>query len=684
MLNKHYFACCLFIYLQPFQADPCLETRHTTDIEEESSQGGTLHHPLQCSSVPDDTLPESMLPGIEQGLDLQTAWEQHWEQYGENIVWQTWVERYQENINPDMLDQVPVESDGDVIGTGPTGDEVTSSVTNTYITGAESVGDKVTSSATDSGAATIQVESDSRSYTDPAVAEVTGDLKGIKISEPSVNPQRDSAEVQCNEEAGLQTAECSAGGFDLTAAAETGNIPADEVCVNYDDQWQQLWNDHYDEVYWDHYKKFAAARKLAAAAFSTSPSTTINLTVDEDLADKSSVGKSASGTMRCDKYDRTADSETKPSCVASEILEVKSTECDQSSSKVEASETPFQGVPDRGDILLNAQADKSLEKVTAEIHSLSRPAKQQQGSEEITLETTSSTSEDRVQAVESEETANHNTRSNCVESYTDSDSTECAEIHEIENNLSMVPAYTDKKASHGSNKGTQSRKSKKKGGSKKRLYQQSVGYILSSLTAGTEKESDNDWLNKDDVTAVKDSPENESSVDLVKSQPSDAGIPQEEISDEGGDRLTEVIEETTPASKDLSVSKRDMDTKRDFVTDSGIESADGVYGLDSEGTQSETCVIGVDVCVTGNDTCVTGDDVCVTSGDICVTGNADGIHSMGDGYEQEFTGQQTVPETEPVDGEENTQCGKSNDSASPAQQGISRDLKDVDLGRILE
>ena len=183
---------------------------------------------------------------------------------------------------------------------------------------------------------------------------------------------------------------------------------------------------------------------------------------------------------------------------------------------------------------------------------------------------------------------------------------------------------------------------------------------------------------------MKDSPENESSVDLVKSQPSDAGIPQEEISDEGGDRLTEVIEETTPASKDLSVSKRDMDTKRDFVTDSGIESADGVYGLDSEGTQSETCVIGVDVCVTGNDTCVTGDDVCVTSGDICVTGNADGIHSMGDGYEQEFTGQQTVPETEPVDGEENTQCGKSNDSASPAQQGISRDLKDVDLGRILE
>ena len=45
---------------------------------------------------------------------MYTGWQSYWAEHGEYLVWNAWLEKYPDYVNPDMMDHVPVPAVAEV------------------------------------------------------------------------------------------------------------------------------------------------------------------------------------------------------------------------------------------------------------------------------------------------------------------------------------------------------------------------------------------------------------------------------------------------------------------------------------------------------------------------------------------------------------------------------------------
>ncbi len=212
----------------------------------------------------------------ESECDFQSYWAEH----GEYLVWQTWVEKYSEYMNTDMMKHVsvPVVEEVEIVT-----DETENTMENECgateepldksISGHDASDSRKTEGdvAAEEGCSnTTEVKGCNKSFNE-AIEETMKNLAELDVTDGGVVANEADAENQMNAER-IQNVErvnafhdycvspqwqCEPGGDqEMRHYAEEDFAPSTENETNYDDQWKALWDEHYQEMYWYYYSKY--------------------------------------------------------------------------------------------------------------------------------------------------------------------------------------------------------------------------------------------------------------------------------------------------------------------------------------------------------------------------------------------------------------------------------------------
>ncbi|XP_064626164.1 trimethylguanosine synthase-like [Lineus longissimus] len=205
--------------------------------------------------------------------DIKGAWQDYWQQNGEFLVWQQWVEKYPNNIDPNF---VPPAYELEVVTTEATekeeGEESTADVegkTGVDVKKAEK-GDTEPTVAAPVAEPAVTEDAEGRTRqagSAPAVHYNLSQEKGyheavcnkLTVSERKTGTQDDSglsegsAElVHLMHDYGFKPKEKGAIKDEDKGGAQEGSDGED----NYESQWIMLWEENYTEVYWHYYNLF--------------------------------------------------------------------------------------------------------------------------------------------------------------------------------------------------------------------------------------------------------------------------------------------------------------------------------------------------------------------------------------------------------------------------------------------
>ena len=227
-------------------------------------------------------------------LEFEPAWQSYWEQYGEYLVWEGWVNKYPEQIESGMYLGIPCIAEVEVESQEGEQVQVAAEETNhakedktvSSVCGeTENVGDKLEETGTNS----IKDESSGGSPRSPSyvfpqsnkyqesynsaieniMRERTETLnnnstdQSSSVTENIVNQQTETVNLM-HSYFGLSQPMDGASGegtHDGEENSEVENVierPQGENTEqeNYDIAWQELWNEHYTELYWYYYNQF--------------------------------------------------------------------------------------------------------------------------------------------------------------------------------------------------------------------------------------------------------------------------------------------------------------------------------------------------------------------------------------------------------------------------------------------
>ena len=214
--------------------------------------------------------------------DVEQAWQEYWAKNGEYLVWQRWVEKYPNNVDPNYI---PVEFDLDVVSQDV---EIGGSTVNEpSIDGLESQG------SIDESVSAPDLDKDDEASKAPTVVKVAAadtttalaaddplqqmtelNTPEIRLCSPCKNKD---ARLSCNmraictqfEQQTLDTEKLEMTSDNVKLidmihdyGARQTTSPVDKLPPNspelstYDDQWKSLWDENYTEVYMYYYKLF--------------------------------------------------------------------------------------------------------------------------------------------------------------------------------------------------------------------------------------------------------------------------------------------------------------------------------------------------------------------------------------------------------------------------------------------
>lgn len=154
--------------------------------------------------------------------DLDHLWEEYWSEKGEQIIWASWIEKYQNYINLDYIENSSVVSDFEVVKPEDK-NPLPGLMENLAIMNNNSA----TTDAALSDAAIIQ-----RNETHQIDSEHS---KNDTVSPPQPSANNTDAEASCS--------------------ADNANE------FNVDQQWQNLWNEHYGEQYNKSFSEFISKKR---------------------------------------------------------------------------------------------------------------------------------------------------------------------------------------------------------------------------------------------------------------------------------------------------------------------------------------------------------------------------------------------------------------------------------------
>ena len=231
-------------------------------------------------------------------LEFEPAWQSYWEQYGEYLVWEGWVNKYPEQIESGMylgipcIAEVEVESQegGQVqIAAKETNqgkeDKTVSSVcgeTGNLEDVGENLDDKLKETGTNnikdesSGGSPSYVFQQSNRYQESYNTAIENIMRertetlnnnstdqSSSVTENIVNQQTETVNLM-HSYCGLSQPTNGASGEGTHDGEENSEVesvierPQGENTEqeNYDIAWQELWNEHYTELYWYYYNQF--------------------------------------------------------------------------------------------------------------------------------------------------------------------------------------------------------------------------------------------------------------------------------------------------------------------------------------------------------------------------------------------------------------------------------------------
>jgi hypothetical protein len=228
-------------------------------------------------------------------LEFEPAWQSYWEQYGEYLVWEGWVNKYPEQIASGMYLGVPCVAEVEVGGEDEGQEDVikgkselmenelvpSSSHKEDDVDGKGSV--EIGDTGVTCGQNKQEVSEGNPSYVLPQTcnryqesynAAIENVMKeraetahsstnqSASVTENMANQQREMVDLmhnycsgppQTNESESFRAGEGNSG-----IDCENSEVPQEENDdqENYDVAWQELWNEHYTELYWYYYNQF--------------------------------------------------------------------------------------------------------------------------------------------------------------------------------------------------------------------------------------------------------------------------------------------------------------------------------------------------------------------------------------------------------------------------------------------
>ena len=231
----------------------------------------------------------------ETGSTTEQEWETYWATHGDTLVWQGWLEKYPEYIDPSVL--VPVDHMEDVTSSVPVDDveEMTSEQNKNELDNKSSESDDISMESKDKNTQEINRVACSNSGTGKTVDEtfsVQVDLKtpgkdineAIKSTMQEITEQLAETQIsseQSDEHSAENDNEANSANernrdlvhfmHDYAAAPSNNDNQMEEhnqeeieetshenLDQDFSSQWQALWDEHYQETYWFYFNQFSS------------------------------------------------------------------------------------------------------------------------------------------------------------------------------------------------------------------------------------------------------------------------------------------------------------------------------------------------------------------------------------------------------------------------------------------
>ncbi|XP_064605745.1 trimethylguanosine synthase-like [Liolophura sinensis] len=176
------------------------------------------------------------------------GWDDYWAKHGEYLVWQGWVQKYPDYIDSNYMDTSAVPCTAEVEIQAEEDSKADALVSST-------VNDAVEGSCQESPVAGI-----SRSLVNNTTYNKAVEATMTQRSEVANNSATESViqdTEQAREVVTMMHSYCAQEDSVRHRSESEGAEPSVEISErSYDDEWRDLWSEHYNEMYWYYYKQY--------------------------------------------------------------------------------------------------------------------------------------------------------------------------------------------------------------------------------------------------------------------------------------------------------------------------------------------------------------------------------------------------------------------------------------------